>query len=336
MYIDWLSCARIPTNERVANQIRHADDATRGYTSPHTSSPSNPRSRPALLPFLVTLLRRQPLRRPLILQFAAVSAYKMGLYAIKGLTYFLGHPTLWKQSALALLLTAIVSTAAALLLFLWTLHPQELWLVDRGLPSLLAWILAVFVVLVEIFAVTLVYGFVLLEVTKDKIFAYVLEDKGYGSVIENRPVSILSSAASYCQVDVLLRFLLFVVSLPLNLIPIIGSLLFAWIHSTLIAWDYHVYYFELKAWRYPQQKAWILSHKVKYSSFGLQATLLHMIPFVGPFFVFSNAAGAALLAIKMEKKLAKGDANYQPFQPAIELSERDPLVVKGSYGTDAV
>jgi uncharacterized protein involved in cysteine biosynthesis len=260
----------------------------------------------------------------------------MGLYAIKGLTYFLSHPTLWKQSALALLLTAAVSVASALLLFLWALHPQELWLVARGLPSVLAWILAVLVVLVEIFAITLVYGFVLLEVTKDKIFAYVLQDKGYGSVIEKRPVSVLSSAASYCQVDVLVRFVFFVISLPLNLIPVVGWLLFAWIHSTLIAWDYHVFYFELKGWRYAQQQAWILSHKTNYSSFGLQATLLHMVPLVGPFFVFSNAAGAALLAIKMEKKLAKGDATYHPFQPAIELSERDPLVTKGNYGTDAV
>jgi hypothetical protein len=176
--------------------------------------------------------------------------------------------------------------------------------------------------------IMLVYGFVLLEVTKDKIFASVVQDKGYGSVIEKLPV--LSSAASYCQVDVLVRFVFFVISLPLNLV---GWLLFAWIH---IAWDYHVFYFELKGWRYAQQQAWILSHKTNYSSFGLQATLLHMVPLVGPFFVFSNTAGAALLAIKMEKKLAKGDATYHPFQPAIELSERDPLVTKGNYGTDAV
>lgn len=257
----------------------------------------------------------------------------MGLYAIKGLTFFLGHPQLWKQSALSLLLTAVVSFTSAILLFLWTLHPQEQWFAQH-LPSLFAWIFAVFTVLVEIFAVTFVYGFILLEYTKDKIFEFVLREKGYDSAVDGREVSIVSSAASYCQVDFILRFLLFVVSLPLNLIPVIGSLLFAWFHSTLIAWDYHIFYFELKGWRHSMQKAWILNHKAQYTSFGLQATLLHMIPFVGPFFVFSNAAGAALLAIKMEKAIAKGHANYQLFQPAVELSERDPLVVKTSYGSN--
>lgn len=260
----------------------------------------------------------------------------MGLYTVKGLSFFLTHPHLWKESIVAILLTLVVAFVSSVWLFFWKLHPQEQWLHDKGFYPLFAWIFALFFVIVELFIITFIYGIVLLEYTKDKIFAYVLTERGYGSALEGRNLSALRTVGNYFQVDVILRFVLFVVSLPLNLIPVIGNLLFAWIHSTLIAWDYHVFYFEIKNWGYKQQKDWILDHKVKYTSFGLQALLLHMVPFVGPFFVFSNAAGAALLAIKFEKKLAKGNSQYQPFQAAPEHGEHVPLVNKTTYGTDVV
>ncbi|KAI9919558.1 hypothetical protein PsorP6_017235 [Peronosclerospora sorghi] len=70
----------------------------------------------------------------------------------------------------------------------------------------------------------------------------------------------------------------------------------------MLAWEYHLLYFELKDLSYEQQRAFIKEHKVQYSSFGMQALLMEMIPVVGSLFVFTNAVGAALFAVHLEEE----------------------------------
>ncbi|RLN58527.1 hypothetical protein BBJ29_004474 [Phytophthora kernoviae] len=245
-----------------------------------------------------------------------------------GVKYFLGHPALWKQAALPLLLTLAFSFISVFVLFAWTLRPQENWMYEKGLPSVLAWIFAVIAVLVEIFLLSIVYAFVVLEFFKDKIFAFVLRDKELGFMVDavEQHSSAVRVCTTYCRVDGLFRIALLIISLPLNLIPVVGTLLFAWLHGSILAWEYHLFYFELKGLTFKQQQRWIRQRKWQYSSFGMQALLLQMIPLVGPLFIFSNTCGAALLAVKMERN---GGDKWQDID-----DDEAPLVHnKGVYGT---
>ncbi|KAE8994176.1 hypothetical protein PR003_g20822 [Phytophthora rubi] len=226
----------------------------------------------------------------------------MPFYALKGVAYFLGHPHLWKQAAFPLLLTLAFSIFSVFLLFAWTLRPQESWMAEKGLPSVLSWIFAVIFVVVEIFLVTLLYAFLVLEYFKDKIFAYVLREKGYAALVDRdtQESAVVRVCTSFFRLDAIFHVILLIVSLPLHLIPVIGSIVYAWLHSTFMAWESHLYYFDLKGLGFKQQQRWIRQRKFQYSSFGFQMLLLQMIPLVGPLFIFSNTCGAALLAIKME------------------------------------
>ncbi|KAL3657550.1 hypothetical protein V7S43_017517 [Phytophthora oleae] len=228
----------------------------------------------------------------------------MPFYALKGVTYFIGHPHLWKQAAFPLLLTLAFSILSVFLLFAWTLRPQENWMAEKGLPSVLSWIFAVIFVIVEIFLVTLLYAFLVLEYFKDKIFAYVLRDKGYTALVDRdtQESAVVRVCTSFFRLDAIFHVILLIISLPLHLIPVIGSIVYAWLHSTFMAWESHLYYFDLKGLGFKQQQHWISQRKFQYSSFGFQMLLLQMIPLVGPLFIFSNTCGAALLAIKMERE----------------------------------
>ena len=64
--------------------------------------------------------------------------------------------------------------------------------------------------------------------------------------------------------------------------------------------SFHARYFQLKGWNKAQKEAHVGEFKAAYTSFGIAATLLEMVPFAGIGFAFSNAVGAALWASDME------------------------------------
>ncbi|RLN77514.1 hypothetical protein BBJ28_00022930, partial [Nothophytophthora sp. Chile5] len=231
----------------------------------------------------------------------------MSTYAVRGILYFLGDQQLWRLSVCPVLLTLAVACGVAVTLFTLTLHRQEEALYSAGLSSFLAWLVAVILVLVEVFIVSVIYGLVCLEWYKDKIFAHVLIERGYRELVENeeRHSPFLRVVTSCCRVSVLLRLGLLVITLPLNMVPILGNVMYAWLNGTLMAWEAHLYYFEMKAFDFDQQKEVIAERQLQYSAFGMQAMLLEMIPVVGVIFMFTNSAGAALFAASIEKDLQK-------------------------------
>lgn len=231
----------------------------------------------------------------------------MSTYPLRGILYFLGDRHLWRLTLCPVLLTVAVAFGVAVTLFTFTLHRQERALYDAGLSSFFAWLIAAIFVIIEVFIVTAVYGLVCLEWFKDKIFAHVLSERGYHELVENedRHSPFLRVLTSCCRVSVMLRLGLLVITLPLNMIPVLGNVTYAWLNGTLMAWEAHLYYFEMKAFDFDQQKEIIAARKLQYSSFGMTAMLLEMIPIAGAIFMFTNAAGAALFAASIEKDLEK-------------------------------
>jgi uncharacterized protein involved in cysteine biosynthesis len=224
----------------------------------------------------------------------------MVLYAFQGIPYFLRRPALWKEVAFPLLLTVAFGAATAFLLFSRSLPHQRDWLDDKKVPEHIAEMLAVCIVATEMFVSTVVYGVVCVDYYHDKLFVFVLKDRGLDYLLEGREHR--STAVKVCTSYYVSRFVLAVLSLPLHLVPVLGSIVYAWLHGSVLAWENHLFYFELKGFGLHQQQRWMQRHKLQYSHYGMQALLLEMIPFVGPLFIFSNTCGAALLAIKMERE----------------------------------
>lgn len=97
----------------------------------------------------------------------------------------------------------------------------------------------------------------------------------------------------------LIRYLMY---LPLNFIPVVGTVLFIILQGRKAGPQAHARYFQLKKMNARQKEDFVEKHQAAYTSFGVPATLLELVPFVGIFFAFTNTCGAALWAADMEAK----------------------------------
>ncbi|KAI1004184.1 hypothetical protein K3495_g4026 [Podosphaera aphanis] len=95
----------------------------------------------------------------------------------------------------------------------------------------------------------------------------------------------------------LLRYVLY---LPLNFIPVIGTVLFVLIQGRSRGNSVHNRYFQLKNWDNTQIDKWLKDNSAPYTAFGTVATLLELIPFANIIFSFTNTVGAALWASDIE------------------------------------
>lgn len=90
--------------------------------------------------------------------------------------------------------------------------------------------------------------------------------------------------------------------LPLNMIPVVGTILFIVLQAKRLGPLAHARYFQLKGMGKREKEEWIETRGPQYTSFGVPATVLEMIPFVGIFFAFTNTVGAALWAADLEQE----------------------------------
>jgi uncharacterized protein involved in cysteine biosynthesis len=238
----------------------------------------------------------------------------MSTFVAQGLAYFLAHPPLWRMTVCPVLLTVVVGVATVIVLLAAAMYPQEEGLYDAGVPRGLAWVLAIMLCLVESFVVVMVYSLVCLACYQDKVFEFVLRQQGREELVahKRRRASCLRICTSCCRVSILLRLGLLVVSVPLNVVPVVGNAMYAWLNGQLVAWEYHLFYFELKNYSFEQQQALIEERKLQYTLFGMQALLLEMIPAIGAVFMFTNTVGAALFACSIEQDEASDPGRRQP------------------------
>jgi hypothetical protein len=97
----------------------------------------------------------------------------------------------------------------------------------------------------------------------------------------------------------LIRYFMY---LPLNLIPVVGTVIFVILQGKRFGPQAHARYFQLKQMSKHQREEFVEKRKAAYTSFGVPAVLLELIPFVGIFFAFTNTVGAALWASDIEKQ----------------------------------
>ncbi|KAL1847649.1 hypothetical protein VTK73DRAFT_10305 [Phialemonium thermophilum] len=92
----------------------------------------------------------------------------------------------------------------------------------------------------------------------------------------------------------------YVMYLPLNFIPVVGTAIFILLQGRGRGRIVHDRYFQLKNWSTTQKEEWLARHAGAYTGFGTVATLLEMVPLASFFFSFTNTVGAALWAADLE------------------------------------
>ncbi|KAI0395168.1 hypothetical protein F5Y17DRAFT_424747 [Xylariaceae sp. FL0594] len=240
------------------------------------------------------------------------SAAKSGayLYPFRGIVYFFTHKALWKPFTSRILptlgLTAVVTAA----MFFFTYLPQLTVLVFVNGP--LAVFTTILLVLNE--SSTLVNmlsrNFILQDAILDTFDGTLVARNATGVVSEGRQLKsgndpigrlgkVLKSPFSKFSPKALVRYVMY---LPLNFIPVVGTIIFIFIQGRTRGKSVHGRYFQLKGWSSAQQQEWVERHQGPYTSFGTIATVLEMIPGASMFFTFTNTVGAALWAADIEQK----------------------------------
>lgn len=116
--------------------------------------------------------------------------------------------------------------------------------------------------------------------------------------------------------------------LPLNFIPIVGTVMFVILQGRKFGPTAHARYFQLKQMNKKEKDQFVERRKAAYArfvtsrpsdpqiltlnSFGIPAVLLEMVPIAGILFSFTNTVGAALWAADMESRDATGQKTTAP------------------------
>ena len=120
-----------------------------------------------------------------------------------------------------------------------------------------------------------------------------------GPRVEAKPVSMGTSLLY--DVKRLLRFIgLSLLLLPLNLLPVIGSVAYLvaqfLLSARTLGWDLLSHHFELHGLSLEAQQEWVGRHRALVFGLGAGATLLAMIPLAQVVFITTNVAGAGVLS----------------------------------------
>jgi hypothetical protein len=240
----------------------------------------------------------------------AVNAYKSRayLYPIKGIFYFVTHRDLWKPFLSRLGPYVLLSVSVVAGMFAFTYVPQLAVLVFVNGP--LAVFSTVLLVLNESSAIinTLSRNWLLEDALLDTFDGTLVARNSTEIVKEgrevkpgNNPISrlgkILKNPFEKFGPKAIIRYFMY---LPLNFIPVVGTFAFILIQARNRGKSVHGRYFQLKKWSPSRQGDWLRKHVGPYTSFGLVASLLEMIPLASIFFTYTNTVAAALWAADIE------------------------------------
>jgi len=240
----------------------------------------------------------------------AVDAFKSRayLYPIKGIFYFASHRDLWKPflSRLGPYVALSVSVVAGM--FAFTYVPQLAVLVFVNGP--LAVFSTVLLVLNESSALinTLSRNWLLEDALLDTFDGTLISRNSTEIVKEGREIKsgntpiqklgkILKNPFDKFGPKAIVRYIMY---LPLNFIPVVGTIIFIVLQARSRGQTVHGRYFQLKKWSAPRRSDWLKKHAGPYTSFGLVASLLEMIPLASIFFTYTNTVAAALWAADIE------------------------------------
>ncbi|OCK77041.1 hypothetical protein K432DRAFT_395941 [Lepidopterella palustris CBS 459.81] len=231
-------------------------------------------------------------------------------YPIKGIEYFFIHRSLWKPLTAKLVPAVSLGLGITVFMFVVTYIPQAAVLAILNGP--LAVISTILLVLSEsstLFSF-LNKNFLINDALIDTFDGTLVSRNQTSLVSRGRqirqgsdPISklgkILSRPFAKCTPKVLIRYFMY---LSLNFIPIVGTVLFVILQGREFGPSAHARYFQLKDMSKSQREEFIEKRRAAYTSFGITAVLLELIPIAGIIFAFTNTVGAALWAADIEEQ----------------------------------
>lgn len=231
------------------------------------------------------------------------------LYPIEGIAYFFTHRSLWKPLISKLAPTVTLGLGVTAFMFAFAYLPQAAVLtVFNGPLAALTTILLVLSESSTIFSV-LSKSFLIDDALIDTFDGTLVSRNMTGIVSEGRqirpgsdPVSklgkIIKRPFAKFTPKAIIRYFMY---LPLNFIPVIGTVLFIILQGRKFGPSAHERYFQLKQMSSRQKEEFVKKRKAAYTSFGVPAVLLELVPVAGVFFAFTNTVGAALWAADLEQ-----------------------------------
>ncbi|OAL40026.1 hypothetical protein AYO20_00444 [Fonsecaea nubica] len=231
------------------------------------------------------------------------------LYPIKGIFYFVSHKDLWKPLTSKLGPTITLSIGVTTFMFLVAYVPQAAIMAFTSGP--VAAITAALLTLSE--SSTLINllsrTFLIEEALIDTFDGTLLSRDCTNLVEEGRQIKaggdniarlgkLLKRPFAKFTPNAIIRYLIY---LPLNFIPVVGTLVFIVLQGKRAGPAAHTRYFQLKEWNKRQREMHIAEHRGAYTAFGVAAFLLEMVPFANLIFAFTNTVAAALWAADIEK-----------------------------------
>ncbi|KAL4926799.1 uncharacterized protein BDV17DRAFT_141389 [Aspergillus undulatus] len=244
------------------------------------------------------------------------------LYPFKGLLHFATHPPLYKPLWSRITQTLIAGVGITISLFLFTYLPQTTFLTFTAGPFF-APIAGVLLVLSEASAIThfVARAWIIRDALVD-VFDAVLLSRGCENLVRNgrelkspgagggkgvmgrlgrllkSPFGSSTSGGGSAEGSSILRSIML---LPLNFIPVIGTVMYVYVAGKKAGPGLHARYFQLKGFDRQQREDWVRLRRGGYTGLGMASTVLEMVPFASMVFEFSNAVGAALWAADLER-----------------------------------
>ncbi|CEJ61111.1 hypothetical protein PMG11_09653 [Penicillium brasilianum] len=234
------------------------------------------------------------------------------LYPIKGIIYFATHKDLWGPFMSRVGRTLGLGMGITSFMFFFTYVPQMAIMAFTSGP--LAAVSAALLVLTESATITnlLSRSFMVEDALIDTFDGTLIARDQEPLVAQGRQLKprsggrdavarlgkIISRPLSRFTPQAIFRSLIY---LPLNLIPVVGTVLYIAVQGKRVGPALHTRYFELKGWNAQQREEWIANHRGAYTGLGIAAFALEMVPFASIAFSFTNTVGAALWAADLEK-----------------------------------
>ncbi|OJJ03330.1 hypothetical protein ASPVEDRAFT_42842 [Aspergillus versicolor CBS 583.65] len=242
------------------------------------------------------------------------------LYPFKGIIHLATHKSLYTPLRSLLTQTLIAGVSITTALFVFTYVPQTALLTFTSGPFF-APIAGGLLVLAEASAVThfVARGWIIRDALVDVFDAVLLERGCEGLVKEGRVVranvnSLMGRLGKMVKkpfgsgsgsgggaggvVGGMIRSM---VLLPLNFVPVVGTLLYVYVKGKKAGPGLHARYFQLRGLGGRDREEWVEKRRGGYTGLGMASVLLEMVPFASMVFEFSNAVGAALWAADLEK-----------------------------------
>lgn len=231
------------------------------------------------------------------------------LITCKGIVYFVTHKDLWRPLKSRLAATMTLSLGVTTLMFLVAYLPQAAIMAFTSGP--VAAVTAALLTLSESSTLINILSrtFLIEDALIDTFDGTLLSRDCTNLVEEGRQIK--SGSDSIARLGKLVKkpfarftpnaVIRYILYLPLNFIPVVGTAIFIILQGKRAGPTSHGRYFQLKEWTKRQREVHISEHRGGYTSFGIAAFLLEMIPFANLIFAFTNTVGAALWAADLEK-----------------------------------